>query len=327
MDFDHDRRLAGFHAWTETPLQERIGSGKYGEVFVSGAAAAKRLDLRGRSRGSRRQAFREHVVGLLQTLLLLERATPHLPWHYGARFDVEPEGLGLSLFMERFDLSLAAAAPLPQDAWRPLLFQLLHAVGCLSFVFGVSHNDAYPRNILLRRYATPRRVRYEVFGRPYEVEAPFLAAVTDYGIASGELLGAPGAPEVASKGPLIAPGPRFSVVPPREHILRYDLPPYSRDAYTLLKLPVYGSSEVPPAPLEERLWGLWALSRVDAGDFTRRSAPLRLLEELFPAAPHGAAPAFRLAPDLRQRLLPRACELLKAAALEDAAWAREVSQK
>jgi len=151
-------REAAFRAWRCAPVGELLGSGKYGSVFACGAgAAAKVMDLSGKSRHARMQAYREHVVSIMQTLLLLHGATPHFPFHYGLTVAVAELGMSLTLFMERFDgnlLEKAAAALGDAAGWVHLAFQLLHGCLCLAAVFGVVHNDLYPRNVLLRAVRT-----------------------------------------------------------------------------------------------------------------------------------------------------------------------------
>jgi hypothetical protein len=353
-DFDHDARTDLFATWREAPLGELLGRGRYGEVFRAGTAAAKRMELGSeRSRGSRRQAYREHVVGLLQSLLLLQRVTPHLPWHYGASLSAAPGAFGVTLHMELFETTLPAAAPsvlVAPRCWVQLLFQLLQASAALVQTFGVCHNDAYPRNVLLRR-CRRQRVAYELEGRSFVLCVDFLAALTDYGIASGELLGAPLAPEVAASKALPSSssssyggggggGGRttFAFVAPERHILHYEVPPFSRDAYTLLKWAVYGAEELPAAPLNVRAWALLGTNRLDAeaARFAERAALPRFVAGLYDAGRLAAfglgdvlepplrslspPEAFCLRADAAKVLLPRALQALEIARREEEQW-------
>jgi hypothetical protein len=250
--------------------------------------------------------------------------------------------LGVVLHMELFERSLAseAAALLasPSD-WASLLFQVLHGAASASFVFGICHNDVYARNVLVRR-CPPRHVTYEIEGRGISFRADFLAVLTDFGIASGELLGAPLAPEVAVEKslPAVAARRAFAFVAPERHILHYDVPPFSRDTYTALKWPVYGTPELPAAPINVRAWALFGLHRVDASlaAFRDQRAPARFLADLFErrrlsgfglgdalCEPEGGAPpAFVLSEAATSGLLSQAVEALELARGLEEEWLR-----
>ena len=342
---EHAVRAAAFAAWDRTALVDpavaaQLGAGRYGTVVACApgwpGCAAKRLVAR--SWRSRRQAYREHVVGLLQSLLLLRRVTPHFPWHYGAEvFAVPPAQLGVVLFMERYPQALVEAAPAllaTPAAWVALLFQLGHAAVALATLFGVVQNDAYPRNALVRP-GPPTRTVYEVGGRRYAVHAAFLAVLTDYGIASGELLAAPQVPEVAYGNGRLQGAPavrgRYAFVQPEAHVLAYrDLPIFARDLGTLLKWPTTGD-RLPPAPWAVRLWAVAALHRLDlaAAALDAPAGLLAVFHEIFaPAflrgyglaaavAPCTAPPDFVLDLGLRAELLASAREaLVRVQALE-----------
>ena len=114
---DFEARRSAFSRWRCAPLGELLGSGRYASVYACGeGAAAKVMDLSGKSRRSRMQAYREHVVSIMQTLLLLQGVTLHFPFHYGLTVAVAKPGLSLTLFMERFSGNLLETAG---AAWMP----------------------------------------------------------------------------------------------------------------------------------------------------------------------------------------------------------------
>ena len=341
-DFAHPSRRRRYETWQEAPTQSLLGAGKYAQVFRAGpGAAVKVVQLQASSRHARRQAFREHVVGLLQTLLLAARATPHLPWHFGTTFSLSPRR-AVALHMELFEETLERAGAVVLETpslWLALIFQVLHACAALGDVFGVTHNDAYPRNVLLRR-CPEQTTTYELGGGVVAFRSPFLAALTDFGIASGELLGAPLAPEVAAlKGlasarPTSEPAPR-AFLPPDRHVLHYALRPEARDFYTVLGWTTFGHDGLPPPPLNVRAWALQATRLLDAEQasssrpaqgglarFMMRLYDARRLHSLGLAgalAPP-AAPRFSLAEDAREQLLPAALAAMEAARASDRQW-------
>jgi len=292
-----EQRVAAFHRWRCAPLGEVLGQGRYGLVRRCGeSGVAKVIDLAKKSRGSRRQAFREHVVGVLQSILLVRRVTPHLPFHYGSRTSLcELGGMGFVLFMERFEGNLQELAKevlgAPRD-WVCMAFQVLHGCLALALSFGIVSNDLYPRNVLVRRLpkdasSSSRALTYLVDGVPYVLpQVSFLAATTDYGVASGQLVGAAEVPEVFAKTEKVRrEGTGFALVPPTAHVLQYDppLPPFSRDPYALLKWLCYGQRGLPPTPLPVRLWALDAMTHMDGRlqDFRDPEAQATLFHHLF----------------------------------------------
>lgn len=335
-------REAAFRAWRCAPVGELLGSGKYGSVFACGAgAAAKVMDLSGKSRHARMQAYREHVVSIMQTLLLLHGATPHFPFHYGLTVAVAELGMSLTLFMERFDgnlLEKAAAALGDAAGWVHLAFQLLHGCLCLAAVFGVVHNDLYPRNVLLRAAPglEPEPFEVAVEGVGYSLRPRFLAVVADYGIASGPLVAADAAPEVCLTTAKVPRWRRFALQPPAAHILQYEplLPAYSRDPCTVLKWIFHGHEGLPAAPLAVRLWAMDGLCRIDGGlaGFHEAAAQLALFHHLFhkdnlrrfglPFVAEAVGPPPRCALDLRDRaeLLDRAAEALRELGADERDW-------
>jgi hypothetical protein len=282
---DFEARRHAFHAWRCAPLGELLGTGRYASVFASGSAAAKVMDLSGKSRRSRVQAYREHVVSIMQTLLLLRGVTLHFPFHYGLTVAMAEPGLSLTLFMERFSgnlLETAAGALRDAASWIHVAFQVLHGCLCLSSLFGVVHNDLYPRNVLVR--PVDLEVSAEVEGVVYGFRPRYLAVVADYGIASGKLV-ATDAPEVCLSTTKVPRWPRFAAQPPAAHVLQYEplLPASSRDPYTVLKWFFYGQEALPAAPLAVRLWAMDGLCRMDASleSFHADAAQLPLFHHLF----------------------------------------------
>jgi len=287
MDSFELRRNA-FLDWKCAPLGEVLGSGKYASVLRSGSGAAKVMDLSGKSRQARMQAYREHVVSMMQTILLLRKVTPHYPFHYGYTTTVGGCDMVLTMFMERFEGSLLdAATRILTDArdWVHLALQLLHACVCMAGVFGVVHNDLYPRNVLVREFPGERRTCMTVDGVSYVFGQRFLAVVTDYGIASGKLVGAHSVPEVCDSTVKVKRLRHFSMQAPEAHILQYEptLPAFSRDPYTILKWIFYGQPRLPRAPVTVRLWVMEAMHRLDQGleDFHDARSQLQLFHHLF----------------------------------------------
>ena len=255
MDAFHRQRRFALKTWRPGERGELVGEGKYGQVYRCGpGAVAKDLDVARRSR--REQAYREHVVGLLQTLLVLSRVTPHLPLHYGALWGQRR----MELHMEAFDVSLdrAGACLVDEEAWVSLFFQVWSALLALAFVFGVAHNDLYPRNVLLRAAPATAPVCYEVLGRRYKVPLPFFAALTDFGVASCPW----GGEHAVRPSPLGAP-PDLGSLPPSRHVLQYDLPVFARDPYSLLKWAAFPNRSLPTAPSKVVGWARAGLTRLD----------------------------------------------------------------
>ena len=302
-------RAEKFRAWQESSLTELVGRGNYSRVYATsgGLAAAKVAELPHVSRSARRQAFREHVISLLQTLLVLKRASFFFPLHYGVQLSTgadrgEPSmartaaAAELTLFMESFPGALPQLAPrvlLTQERkerasgrWLALAFQLMHAVLAMSISFGISHNDLYPRNVLVRPLPEGCDVVFEtvVEGVSYRLVLPFLAVVTDYGVASGQLLGGKQEPEVCRSLEELQVPRNFALRPPSAHILQYrGLPAFSRDPWVLLKWLCYPCAELPTQPWGLRLWALDALKRLEAqlSDFSSARAQLPLFHHIF----------------------------------------------
>lgn len=266
-------RLNKLRGWQCRELPSvKIGEGKYGTVYrsPSGGGVLKESVTVGTHLGKCRQALREHAISLLQTLLVLEGCSPHLTLHYGADLSTAgPHFLG-RMFMEEFAGSLADLGQqvlLTPAHWQVLLFQVLSPMLALGTVFGIAHNDLYPRNILVRLQSTEGPISYRIGLQTYVMDWPFFVAVTDFGIASArDLFGAEGAaPEVARGIEDEAVSPNFGFLPPRLHILRYKaLPIFSRDVYTVLKWTLFQSKPLPRAPDAVRRWASAGLSLLDA---------------------------------------------------------------
>ena len=263
------KRVRDLYDWRLGQAQERIGAGKYGRVYSvgPGCAAILKESVTRRRAGMCKQAFREHIIGLLQTLLVLEACTPHLPLHYGAAIAAGGRCMRGRMYMERFEGSLVdLGGCLGAEAdWLSLLFQLTSTFAALALLFGVTHNDAYPRNILISPRARARRVVYRCQGRSYVLHWPFLAALTDFGIATSPLLmGKRTAPEVSEHLSNLEVPSNFASCPPQHHILKYkSLPLFSRDVYTVLKWTCFADSHLPAAPPAVRLWARTCLHLLD----------------------------------------------------------------
>jgi serine/threonine protein kinase len=333
-----DRRRA-FSEWRCAPLGEVLGSGKYASVYRSGSCAAKVMDLSGKSKRSRMQAYREHVVSMLQTILLLRAVTPQYPFHYGFTTSVEATGMTLTMFMERFEgnlLDVSERVLANAEGWVLATFQILHACVCMASVFGVVHNDLYPRNVLVRELPTAERSRVSVDGVSYVFLRTFLVVVADYGIASGKLVGAHDVPEVCASTVKVGRWRHFSLQPPEAHILQYEptLPAFSRDPYTVLKWVFYGQKSLPPAPAAVRLWAMEALHRMDQSleDFHGEHSQLPLFHHLFHpdnlrrfglqpfASDLAAAPSCSLRMEDKRDMVLQAVDALRELGRDESEW-------
>lgn len=267
-------RLRALCEWQTSSLscEEVLGSGKYGTVYASRddrASVMKESVTKGGARpGLRKQAFREHVIALLQSLMVLEGCTPHLPLHYAVSISACGPCMRGNMFMERFSgslVDLATKCLCSDEDWICLLFQLLSTFAALASVFGISHNDSYPRNILIHQDARAQRVVYRCGGATYALRWPFFAAVTDFGIAtSASLMGALHCPEVSDGLVGLELPPAFGAVPPEHHILKYKhLPTFCRDAYTVLKWARFRSKSLPEASASVKCWAKASLALLD----------------------------------------------------------------
>jgi hypothetical protein len=252
----------------------RIGAGKYGTVYrESGGVVVKEVQARPTNKGMA-SPFREKIVAILQSLLVVNAVNPHFPLHYGFEATPPSESFSrtrLSYYLEEFEGSLdTMSCELLADKparWMAALFQLLSASVTYSVVFGIVHNDLYPRNVLVKKTRATETTEYTLFGRAYRVEADFILAITDFGICTSPLLNcANETPQVCEsmKGTDIPAGVPFGSVPPGKHILQYrTLPPFSRDVYMLLKWTVFPTKNFCRAPPPVVAWSRSALSNVD----------------------------------------------------------------
>jgi serine/threonine protein kinase len=199
-------------------------------------------------RGSKtlKQSFREHVVALLQSLMVVHRVTPHLVMHFGADLNIHNTTLHMSMFMEQFDGSLDTQKILNTDTdWISFQFQAASAVVAMSTLLNIVHNDLYPRNILVRRLRHTKVSVYHIHGTEYTVQIPFLCVISDFGICGSPLLDSlyGSAPEVQQGLRSQVFDGKFSKHAGKGHILAFkQLAPYSRDLYLLFKYALGASS-------------------------------------------------------------------------------------
>lgn len=301
-------RCSLFYNW-EAPKQPlislrgaKIGSGKYGTVYrckdrpyavIKEVTASKKKNTT-----ACRLAFREHVVAILQSIIVLKSLCPHFVIHYGVQVTSPSNSTGLEIayFMEGFDCSLENVSidvlATPSD-WCALIFQVCSALVTAGMLLGVAHNDLYPRNILLRRRArtdaeTLAESTYDIFGDRWQVPWRYLAVLTDFGICSGKLLGTPDdIPEVGKHLTIESPGVNFGEMPPSVHVLHYkELPPFSRDPYMLFKWAKYRTKSLPCAPYNVVQWASHCLAFLDkhaARHFFDSSGTQRLMSHAFSA--------------------------------------------
>lgn len=285
----HEERLRHFNAWgSNLDLEEEIGRGAYGCVFraADSFSAAKLVQLQRQARSARQRVMQEHKISLLQTLLVLRKVSCFHPLHYGIRYQRGAEGAQLACYMERFDGSLealAAAVLRAPRAWQDLLFQVLHGVLSLANVFQLSHNDLYPRNVLVRRLPGTVSARVRVDAGVYARPLDFLAVVSDYGVASGQTSALP---EVvaASERKQLRLSPLSLLAPLKHHILYYDLEVFARDPLALLLALAHADGQkLPPCPTSVRLWLALGLRRILARmkDFASPRAQKELFHAMF----------------------------------------------
>lgn len=291
----------------ETDGAALVGKGNYGQVFRSGGGAVVKVVFGVRkSSSAAKLAYREHVMSLLQTVLVLRGHSPHFPMHYGFGASSSPDAsaaqpvvasisrplLCMRLYIEAFDCSMDAAPPWclarPRD-WAALMFQVMSAVVCVACLLDVCHNDLYPRNVLLR---CPSRapggtgycLKYDHFGVEHEICWHSLAAVTDFGVCSSPLLSSKLGPEV-KRVPAVPRGiVPFGSQPPLLHVLNHTyLPPFSRDPYVLFKWGAFRTKGLPQAPPPTVRWCQKVLKYLDDNEskFKRAGGSLALLKFAF----------------------------------------------
>jgi hypothetical protein len=226
---------------------EVLGRGRYGTVHGDSSVAVKTIEVRD-DRITLAQPLREQAVGMLQTILLLKCVTPHLVAHYGIAGGAKPQRVTRQYYMERWETSLDASPALlgsnAQD-FVIFLFQALHGLLAVAWTFGIAHNDVYPRNILLQSLPSPCEHSYKMpDDRTYKIQIRCLVGLADFGICNTAAFGQPDRPRHKPRYQLPRP---FSLVPPGPHVLLYhDLPPFFRDAYSLLKLLAFPALLQPP---------------------------------------------------------------------------------
>jgi serine/threonine protein kinase len=281
FEWNEGDTAAGGEATASTAAEgERVlvGSGKYGKVFREpNGVVVKEVSARVTGRGLA-PPFREKIVSIFQSLLVVNRVSPNFPLHYGCNVCPPLRGggrLGMHFYIEEFDGSLdklAGKVLVSSAAWLTSLFQILSAVLTFAATLSICHNDLYPRNVLVKRLSSPQKFTYVIYGRTYTIEVEFVLAVTDFGICSSPLLGSPSgdAPEVAAKlkgEPRDCAGAPFGSVPPRKHILHYKfLPPFARDVYLVLKWTVFPTKNFPLAPACVSAWARRALAYIDENE-------------------------------------------------------------
>ena len=254
-----------------------IGKGKYGSVFrEKDGVVVKEVKAKVSDRGLG-PPFREKIVAILQSLLVVSRISPNFPLHYGFDIGSVPVGgkIDLSYYIEEFDGSLdvlGSQVMLPErpNSWITSSFQMFSAIATYAVVLSIAHNDLYPRNILAKRLRRPGTTFvYNIFGNRFVVEVDYVLAVTDFGICSSPLLGGTStskSPEVAAtlKEEPRCSGAPFGTLPPKKHILHYKfLPVYSRDVYLVLKWIAFATKSFPRAPPQVVSWAKKALDWVD----------------------------------------------------------------
>uniref|UniRef100_A0A6C0BZQ2 Protein kinase domain-containing protein n=1 Tax=viral metagenome TaxID=1070528 RepID=A0A6C0BZQ2_9ZZZZ len=273
------QRICAFEAWKHTPqVRKLIGSGKYGTVYsVGNTYVVKRSSTSSQRPAMCKQAFREHIIGLLQTLTVLEACTPHIVMHYGVLLSANGPTLTGDMYMEHFSGSLVTFGKTclhSSSDWICLAFSVLSACAALALLYGISHNDLYPRNVLVRPDITTKSAVYACDGVLYALSWPFLAVVTDFGVAtSTKLMDQRVSPEVADGISYMEVSADFGVLAPSNHILKYaGLSPFSRDLYTVLKWIHFSCTGLPLPPPDIRRWAYVSLQLLDKSRDTLQTA-------------------------------------------------------
>ena len=291
----HQQRLKKFLSYNNpaSPIDysssSLLGSGKYGKVYrVDDTSVKKECTIRCRG-GSLKQAFREHVVGILQTLLVASAYTPHFPLHFDAYMHIDLNyTLTGHMFMENFTGSLQDVGTeiliTPSD-WVSLAFQILSGVLVLADMLDLTHNDLYPRNILVRTCAPNKYVKYTIIDKTYTLKWPFLAVITDFGIASSsEFMGKLSMPEVTQSLDELEISDDFGKHYSKNHILQFkQLPVFSRDLYTFLKWMHFGSKKLPSTPKDIKIWSAKGLEYLDShrSEFSRSKGMIVFFTYMF----------------------------------------------
>lgn len=283
-------RTQKFYNWrgdtSTTAVGETVGKGNYGTVYRCGDGVVVKIvpEVR-KSTGATKLAYREHVMSLLQTVIVLREHTPHLPIHYGLEAIFSgPKSLSMKLYIEAFDCSLEAAPSSwiakPTD-WIALLFQVFSAIVCVAKLLDVCHNDLYPRNVLLKHNdATSFDCCYAHFGIKHSMSWHSLAALTDFGVCSSPLLASKEGPEVKRTPNVPQSEIPFGEQPPKLHVLNHTyLPQFSRDPYLIFKWGAFRTKGLNPAPVQITSWCRNVLHYIDThqAKFCKPEATVRLL--------------------------------------------------
>ena len=252
--------------------KELIGSGKYGSVYRSQEGIVKKeIRARCNDRGLK-GPYREKIVAILQSLLVLQRVNPHFPLHYGFEYVADPKQfkMDMSYLIEEFDMSLDSCKPNALSdssklTWVIVVFQILSAILTYSSVFGICHNDLYPRNILIKQIPSPEMFSYRIYGLHYQFRSDFILSITDFGLCGSDILKNKKCnPEITTtlKGEEL-PELGFHSLRSAKHVLHYkDLPVFSRDLYTFLKYFIYPNALFSNSPANVSNWCKNMLSNI-----------------------------------------------------------------
>ena len=256
----YDDRVKRCEEWDDhkLALQQRIGAGNYGKVFkVQGCPyTAGKLVSIPKNRAARHRALSEHLIGILQSFLIVKKVSFFYPIHFGVACEKRSAACTLTMYMELFEGSLEQLAPeilLAASDWRILIFQVLHGLVAMSTYFSIAHNDVYARNIVVKRVSQAVDFTTQVGARRYSARLSFVAALSDFGAASGGPIECELVPQTEKR---LLP---FCVVSPlKRHILFYDIRVFSRDPISLLTSAIH-SVNLPSSPVSIKLWAVGAL--------------------------------------------------------------------
>ena len=285
------KRRALFSEWkgADDEPTSLLGAGKYGNVYRTALPQTVVKQTQNRKTSAQQQAFMEHAVGILQTLLVLKGYTPHLAIHFGTQIEVSRGLMRGRMYMEKCAGSLqdlGQAILKNSEDWVSLTFQIVHALAVLAEFLELTHNDLYPRNVLIQDHAQDNlEAHYMVRQKMFTVPWPFLVVLTDFGIASSAtLMNQDSAPPITRRIISHDPGEHFGAQPPFKHILCYRvLPPFSRDLYALLKWCSFPTNSLPLAPDRVIEWAKEGLRILDSQrkQFDRASSVAGFLLHFF----------------------------------------------
>jgi serine/threonine protein kinase len=284
MQVLYDDRVRRCEEWDDQKLsfQQRIGTGNYGKVFkVQGCPyTAGKLVSIPKSRTARHRALSEHLIGILQSFLIVKKISFFYPLHFGVSCEKKGPAFTLTMYMELFEGSLESLAPailLAASDWKTLIFQVLHGLVAISNYFSISHNDVYARNIIVKRVNQAVDFTTRVGARQYSAHLSFVAALSDFGAASGGPIDCELVPPTEKR---LLP---FCVVSPLDkHILYYDIRAFSRDPISLLTSVIH-SVNLPSSPVSIKLWAAAALRYITSHMrfFEEPGAQLLLFHAMF----------------------------------------------